>query len=99
MAVWASGGLEAGDGAALQPLTQLVDALSGVGAHGLTIVAVLQVETAEPIACEAARRVQKRCKMSWGDDMKSEQAAHLRLLSLLCGAVGSAPPSGQLGVR
>ena len=55
LAVRAGSALEAGDGAALQPLTQLVDALCGVGAHGLTKSAVLQVEAAELIVGETVR--------------------------------------------
>ena len=44
LAVWASDALEAGDGAALQPLTQHVDALCRVGATSA------MVEAAELIA-------------------------------------------------
>ena len=53
--------LEAGDGAALQPLAQLVDALGGIGASPEPIKA------AKVIPSETAKRVQE-CKMSRGDE-------------------------------
>ena len=62
LAVWASDALEAGDGAALQPLAQLADAHGGVGATD-DLALVVSDKTAERVIREAAGRVQKRCNV------------------------------------
>ena len=49
MAVWAGSALEVSDGAVLQPLAQLVDALGGVGAMST------REETAEPVVSETVQ--------------------------------------------
>ena len=53
---------EGGDGAILEALTELVDALSGVGALQLTILIV--VEATDGSVVETAKRVQEKCIMS-----------------------------------
>ena len=57
---------EGGDGAILEALAELVDALSSVGASQLT--SSIDEEAADGITVETAKRVQEKCIMSRGDD-------------------------------
>ena len=90
-AEWQSA-LEVCDGAALQPLKQLVDALSGVGATST------RVKAAEGISSETVEQVQEKCKMSQGGEQNGKRAAHLRLVREELGrsAAIATPPSARM---